>query len=91
MPMSTEFQPTPIVPGQAFRDSEGQRWWVRGPRPGPENQFVIEAEMKGSYPRVALYVMTEPEFQAHARAARLRPEQASRGPGREGRTERPGR
>lgn len=89
--MSTPLQPTPIVSGQAFRDSEGQRWWVRGPRPGPEKQFVIEAEMKGSYPRVALYVMTEPEFQAHARAARLRPEQAAGGPGRERPGERPGR
>ncbi|MBE7940655.1 MULTISPECIES: hypothetical protein [Ramlibacter] len=87
--MSKDFQPAPIVPGQAFRDSEGQRWWVRGPRPGPGEQFVIEAEMKGSYPRVALYVMTEPEFRAHARAAQLQPEQPGRASGPRG--ERPGR
>jgi hypothetical protein len=29
--------------GQSFHDRDGQRWWVRGPRPGPEGQFVIEA------------------------------------------------
>jgi hypothetical protein len=60
--------------GQAFRDREGQRWWVRGARPGSEGQFVIEAEMKGSYPRVAVYTMTEREFREHARNASLRPE-----------------
>jgi hypothetical protein len=60
--------------GQSFRDREGQRWWVRGARPGPEGQLVIEAELKGSYPRVALYTMTEREFREHARSADLRPE-----------------
>jgi hypothetical protein len=60
--------------GQAFRDVEGQRWWVRGTRPGPEGQFVIEAQMKGSYPRVAVYTMTEREFREHARMASLTPE-----------------
>jgi hypothetical protein len=62
--------------GQAFLDREGQRWWVRGPRPGQEGQLVIEAEMKGSYPRVAVYTMTPREFSEHARAAALRPEKA---------------
>lgn len=71
----------PIVSGQTFRDRDGQRWWVKGPRPGPENQLVIEAEMKGSYPRVALYTMTEREFKAHARSVELKPEKASRSGG----------
>jgi hypothetical protein len=62
--------------GHAFRDSDGQRWWVRGPRPGQEGQLVIEAEMKGSYPRVAVYTMTLREFSEHARIAALRPEKA---------------
>jgi len=60
--------------GQAFRDHDGQRWWVRGPRPGNEGQLVIEAELKGSYPRVAVYSMTEREFHEHARNAELKPE-----------------
>jgi hypothetical protein len=64
------------LPGQAFRDSEGQRWRVRGTRPGPEGQFVIEAEMKGTYPRIAVYTMTEPEFREHARVVHLKPERA---------------
>jgi len=68
----------PLLPGQTFRDRDGQRWWVKGPRPGPERQFVIEAEMKGSYPRVALYTMTEREFKAHARNVELKPEKHSR-------------
>lgn len=63
--------------GHAFRDREGQRWWVRGPRPGQEGQLVIEAEMKGSYPRVAVYTMTPREFSDHARIAALRPEKAA--------------
>ena len=62
--------------GQSFRDQEGHRWWVRGPRPGPEGQFVIEAEMAGSYPRIALYTMTETEFRDHARSAGLKAERA---------------
>ena len=62
--------------GRHFRDRDGQRWWVRGTRPGPEGQFVIEAEtkVKGGYPRVAVYTMTEPEFREHARNAALKPE-----------------
>ena len=60
--------------GQSFRDGDGQRWWVRGLRPGPEAQLVIEAEMKGNYPRIAVYTMTEPEFREHAKVAHLRPE-----------------
>jgi hypothetical protein len=63
--------------GHAFRDRDGQRWWVRGPRPGQEGQLVIEAEMKGSYPRVAVYTMTPREFSEHARVAALRPEKAA--------------
>jgi hypothetical protein len=66
--------------GQAFRDTDGQRWWVRGTRPGPEGQLVIEAQLKGSYPRVAVYTMTEREFREHARAAPLTRER--RGPAR---------
>jgi len=57
--------------GQAFRDRDGQRWRVRGTRPGPEGQIVVEAQMKGAYPRVAVYTMTEREFRDHARAAGL--------------------
>ena len=60
--------------GQSFRDRDGQRWWVRGPRPGPEGQFVIEAELKGAYPRVAVYTMTEREFREHAASAALTPD-----------------
>lgn len=64
----------PISTGQSFRDRNGQRWCVKGARPGPEGQFVIEAEMKGPYPRVAVYTMTAPEFRQHARSASLRRE-----------------
>lgn len=64
--------------GRHFRDPNGQRWWVKGPRPGQENQLVIEAELKGNYPRVAVYAMTEPEFREHARHAALRPERHGR-------------
>lgn len=64
----------------SFRDSQGQRWHVRGQRPGPEGQFVIEAQMKGSYPRVAVYTMTEREFREHARVAHLKPERAAHRP-----------
>ncbi|MEJ6022882.1 hypothetical protein [Ramlibacter sp. PS4R-6] len=64
----------PMLQGQSFRDRDGQRWLVRAQRPGPEGQFVIEAEMKGTYPRVAVYTMTEREFRAHARTASLKPE-----------------
>jgi hypothetical protein len=60
--------------GHTFRDREGQLWSVKGPRPGSSNQLVVEAEMKGSYPRVALYVMTEREFKDRAREVELRPE-----------------
>ncbi|HUR89680.1 MAG TPA: hypothetical protein VMZ74_11385 [Ramlibacter sp.] len=58
--------------GHSFMDREGQRWRVRGERPGPEGQLVVEAQMKGSYPRVAVYTMTEREFRDHARVAGLR-------------------
>jgi hypothetical protein len=68
-----------ILTGQAYRDRDGQRWSVKCPRPGAEGQYVIEAEMKGSYPRVAVYAMTEREFHEHARAAELKPEQSGRG------------
>jgi hypothetical protein len=70
------------ISGASFHDRDGQRWWVRGPRPGAENQFVVEAEMKGSYPRIAQYVMTERQFREHARMAELkldRPGAASAG------------
>ncbi len=63
-----------LISGQSFRDSDGQRWWVKGPRPGQSDQFVIEAEMKGSYPRVGVYAMTEREFREHARNAGLKPD-----------------
>lgn len=73
--MSKPFQPSSTLAGQSFRDREGQRWWVAGPRPNSADQFIVEAEMKGSYPRVAIYVMTEREFREHAVAVQLRPEQ----------------
>ena len=63
-----------MFPGQSFVDRDGQRWFVRGQRPGPEGQFVIEAEVKCSYPRSAVYTMTEREFRDHARGAALKPE-----------------
>jgi hypothetical protein len=62
--------------GESFLDRTGQRWWVKGLRPGSTDQFVVEAQMQGSYPRVALYVMTAREFEAHARAAQFRPERS---------------
>jgi hypothetical protein len=79
----TKHATSSFFPGQAFRDREGQRWWVKGLRPGSEGQFVVEAEMKGSYPRVAVYAMTEREFHEHARNAELTPEhgRAPRGHG----------
>lgn len=64
----------PMLSGQCFRDREGHRWFVRGKRPGPEGQFVIEAELNGAYPRVAVYTMTEREFREQARSAALKPE-----------------
>lgn len=79
--MTDASKPVSALSGQSFRDPDGQRWWVKGPRPGSNEQFVVEAEMKGSYPRVALYVMTEREFRAHARNAALKPEK----PGMSGR------
>ncbi len=78
--MTNSTDVAPILTGQTFRDRSGQRWWVKGPRPGAEEQLVIEAEMKGSYPRVALYVMTESEFRAHARNAELKLEKAESRP-----------
>ena len=73
--------------GETFLDRSGQRWWVKGRRPSSRDQFVVEAEMPGSYPRVALYVMTEREFRAHARTEQLRPERAQRAEGPSGRRE----
>jgi hypothetical protein len=64
----------PIRTGQSFRDRDGHRWWVRGARPGSEGQFVIEEELKGSYPRVAVHTMTAFEFRERARSASLKPE-----------------
>jgi hypothetical protein len=75
-----ETAPLSRLTGHAFRDREGQRWSVKGPRPGSEGQFVIEAEMKGSYPRVAVYAMTEPEFRERARSAALKPERHRHAP-----------
>ncbi|MBL0422363.1 hypothetical protein JI739_18590 [Ramlibacter sp. AW1] len=68
--------PMPHLIGESFLDHSGQRWWVKERRPGSSDQLVVEATMqgKGSYPRVAVYVMTEREFQAHARASNLRPD-----------------
>jgi hypothetical protein len=60
--------------GHSFLDREGQRWWVRGARPGSEGQYIVEARLKGSYERVALYVMTDQEFRARASAEGLKPE-----------------
>ncbi len=68
-----------LVSGQSFRDREGQRWRVCGPRPGQADQFVVEAQLKGSYPRVAVYAMTEREFREHARSEELKPEHVVRG------------
>ncbi len=72
--MSKPFVPPSSLTGQSFRDRDGQRWWVSGPRPNSADQYIVEAEMKGSYPRVAVYTMTEREFREHARSADLRPE-----------------
>ncbi|HYF40972.1 MAG TPA: hypothetical protein VEA35_00870 [Ramlibacter sp.] len=76
--MSKPFASSSTLAGQSFRDRDGQRWWVSGPRPNSPGQFIVEAEMKGSYPRVAIYVMTEREFHEHAASAELRPEQQRR-------------
>lgn len=61
--------------GRAYRDPDGHRWSVKGERPGPGGQFVIEEEIPGSYPRVAVHTMTAGEFREHARNSHLRPEQ----------------
>lgn len=55
--------------GDSFLDRAGQQWLVKGLRPGSTDQLVVEAQMHGSYPRIALYVMTANEFEVHARAA----------------------
>ena len=65
-----------MTPGQTFRDRDGLRWSVKDRRPGPEGQFVIEAELKGDYPRMAVYTMTERDFQEQARARSLNPERS---------------
>lgn len=70
--MSFDSLPLANLIGQSFVDREGQRWWVRGRRPSSQDQFVIEAEVKASYRRVDLYVMTEREFHARARNEQLR-------------------
>lgn len=73
--------PTPLAQmiGESFLDRCGQRWWVKGRRESSSDQFVIEAEVGGSsYPRVDLYVMTEREFQARARAEQLKPDRTAR-------------
>lgn len=64
--------------GQSFLDRNGQRWWVKGARPGSQEQYIVEARLPGSYERVALYVMTEQEFRARAAAEGLRREPAPR-------------
>lgn len=68
--------PFSIAVGQSFRDREGQRWWIKSARPGSSDQFVVEAEVRSSYPRVDLYVMTEQEFRARAHAGGLKRESA---------------
>ena len=60
--------------GESFLDRSGQRWWVKERRAGSIDQLVVEAQLSGSYSRVALYVMTEREFQVHARATDLKPD-----------------
>lgn len=57
--------------GKSLVDRAGQRWWVKERRPSSKDQFVIEAEVKGRYPRVDLYVMTEREFEVRARQEHL--------------------
>jgi hypothetical protein len=76
LPMNDRSNPVSSLCGQSFRDRDGQRWWVKAPRPGPEHQLIVESELKGSYPRIAQYVMTEREFREHARNADLRPEKS---------------
>ena len=58
--------PFSITVGQSFRDRDGQRWWIKSTRPGSSDQFIVEAEVKSSYPRVDLYVLTAQEFRARA-------------------------
>ncbi|WP_167784840.1 hypothetical protein [Ramlibacter rhizophilus] len=72
--MNKESVPLAQMIGESFVDRAGQRWWIKGRRPQSSDQFVVEAEVKGSYPRVDLYVMTEREFQARARSENLRPD-----------------
>ncbi|MEJ7931824.1 hypothetical protein WG922_17775 [Ramlibacter sp. AN1015] len=69
--MSTQPAPLAQLVGSCFVDRSGHRWWVKGPRPGSRGQYLVEAQMEGNYQRVALYVMTDREFQAHAHAAEL--------------------
>lgn len=80
--------PTPLAQmiGESFLDHSGQRWWVKGRRESSSDQFVIEAEVSGSsYPRVDLYVMTEREFRARARAEQLKPDRTAKGREQHGR------
>lgn len=80
---SSPSHPLSSLAGQSFRDSDGQRWWITGPRAGSHDQIVVQQQMPGSYLRVAVHVMTEPEFRAHARQAGLQPEKPSVGERRE--------
>lgn len=72
---------TPHV-GESFHDRSGQQWRVKERRPGSSDQFVVEAQMSGSYPRVALYVMTAGEFSARARELQLKPDRPTAARGR---------
>lgn len=72
----TQKTPLSLHTGQSFRDRDGQRWWIKGPRPGQSDQLVVEAEMKGSYPRVGIYAMTQAEFREHVRSAGLKPDRS---------------
>lgn len=73
--MTTDQIPLAHLIGESFLDRSGQRWWVKGRRESASDQYVIEAEVAGSsYPRVDLYVMTEGEFRARARAEQLKPD-----------------
>lgn len=69
--MSSSLPTLASLTGQSFRDREGQRWWISGPRAATSDQLIVQQELKGDYPRVAVHVMTEPEFRAHAQRAGL--------------------
>jgi hypothetical protein len=77
--MSSSQHPISSLAGQSFRDHEGQRWWISGPRAGSDDQLIVHQQMQGSYLRVAVHVMTEPEFRACARHAGLEPDKPDAG------------